>query len=91
MYLPITISYFKDHFPGESVLTGFPQFSSSTCSKTESAGSVAHVFMGRISFLPPNLVSEHWRQELISRWDSECEHFYATSYMWRPAPTPIEL
>jgi len=29
-------------------------------------------------------------QELIRRWDSERELFTTTSYMYRPAPTPIE-
>jgi len=30
------------------------------------------------------------RQELIRRWDSERELFTTTSYIYRPAPTPIE-
>ena len=30
------------------------------------------------------------RQELITRWDSERELFTTTSYMQKPAPTPIE-
>jgi len=34
-------------------------------------------------------ISDTWIQELIRRWDSERELFTTTSYMYRPAPTPI--
>ena len=32
--------------------------------------------------VPTNEFDRHSRQELIGRWDSECERFTTTSYMW---------